>query len=76
MTRCFTTDLPLEETFDRMLTTAKQNGWGNEYTNGPEVRFMSKNTSEGGMRIILSTTLIRCEQYPTANFTLTFTFSW
>ena len=37
---------------------------------------MSKNTSEGGMRIILSTTLIRCEQYPTANFTLTFTFSW
>ena len=24
MTRCFTTDLPLEETFDRMLTTAKQ----------------------------------------------------
>jgi len=24
MTRFFTTDLPLEETFDRMLTTAKQ----------------------------------------------------
>ena len=76
MTRCFATDLPLEETFDRILTTAKQNGWGNEYANGPEVRFMSKNTSEGGMRIILSTTLIRCEQYPSANFTLTFTFSW
>ena len=74
MTRCFATDLPLDEAFDRILTTAKQNGWNHEYANGPKVRIISKNTSEGGMKIILSTALARCEQYPTANFTLTLTF--
>jgi hypothetical protein len=74
MTRCFATDLPLEEAFDRILTTAKRNGWRRGYANGPKVRITSKDTSEGGMKIILSTALARCEQYPTANFTLTLTF--
>ena len=74
MTRCFATNLSLKETFNRILTTAKQNGWNNEYANGPKVRIISKNTSEGGMEIILSTILARCEQYPAANFTLTLTF--
>jgi len=74
MTRCFATDLPLEEAFERILTTAKQNGWRRGHANGPKVRITSKDTSEGGMKIILSTALARCEQYPTANFTLTLTF--
>ena len=74
MIRCFATDLPLEEAFDRILTTAKRNGWRRGYANGPKVRITSKDTSEGGMKIILSTALARCEQYPTANFTLTLTF--
>ena len=74
MTRCFATDLPLEEAFDRILTTAKRNGWRRGYANGPKVRITSKDTSEGGMKIILSTALARCKQYPTANFTLTLTF--
>lgn len=75
MTRCFNMTIPLEDAYERIFATAKQNGWRKDDLIGSRTtRAATKGSNEGGMTLFVSTAIIRCEQHPETNLVLTITF--
>lgn len=75
ITHCYKLTIPVKEAYEKVIATAGEDGWSEDYAVQRETsRVVIKDTGEGVLNVILATDSITCEKYPDFAFRLTFSY--